>query len=176
MQGLINAVRHQVEAGASQRAATRLAIVSSYDPSTYQAQVLYQPEGQLSGWMPVLTPWSGGGFGLFCPPTPGDQVEVQHPDGTHGAGVVCLRSFSDQDRPLPAVCGEFWLVHKTGACLKLTNDGKLSLNSAVEVDVGNLGNALLQLVTDALVTLFNSHVHSGVQKGGGGTGCVLTIC
>ena len=166
----MNALHHQAEAAVSQRATTRLAVVDGYDPANYAVRVRYQPEGQLSGWLPVLTPWSGQGWGLFCPPTPGDQVVVHHPDGVHGAGVVGLRSYSDQDRPLPVPIGEFWLVHQTGACVKLTNDGRILVNSATEVDIGMAGTPLHQIVTDAFVALFNAHTHSGVQSGGSNTG------
>ena len=52
--------------------------------------------------------------------------------------------------------------------------GKRSLaiwyDLSVELDVGNLGQPLHQLVTDALVSLFNGHTHGGVAPGSGNSG------
>ena len=42
---------------------SRFAIVSSVDPSAYAARVLLQPEAVLSGWLPILSPWVGSGWG-----------------------------------------------------------------------------------------------------------------
>jgi len=145
-------------------------VVDSYDPNRYAARVRFQPDNRLSGWLPVMTLWRGNGWGLFCPPSQGDQVQVQFQEDEPGTGTVCLRSYSAGARPLVVTSGEFWLVHQTGAFLKLTNDGKVSINSGVEIDIGSLGQQLHQLVTDAMVSLFNSHTHSGVASGPGSTG------
>ena len=165
-----------------------MALVTNYDPATHSVRVSYQPENQLSGWLPVLTPWVGDGWGLYCPPNAGDQVEVRFNDGDFGGGMVCLRAFSDQDRPLSVMPGEFWLVDKTGSFVKLTNDGAgngtLLINgqfaltataptvtleasqslalSAPRINLGGSGQGLHSLVTDALVALFNSHTHPGI--------------
>ena len=158
MKGLLNAMKLQAQMGAS--ALMRVGTVSSYDPANYTVKVSLQPEGATTGWLPILTPWSGNGWGLFAPPTPGDLVEVQFHDGDFNAGVACLRFFNDGQRPLNVPSGEFWLVHKNGASLKFTNDGKVLLNAGTEIDVGNLGATLHTLVTDAFVSLFNSHTHA----------------
>lgn len=111
----------------------RTGIVTAYDPDNYSAKVELQPEGVETGWLPVRTPWSGNGWGMFCPPTPGDEVEIGFQEGGKQAGYVKLRAFGDRFRPLSVPAGEFWLVHKTGTFLKFTNDAAASLNV-----VGNL--------------------------------------
>jgi len=166
---------------------SRMAVVTSYNPATHNAKVQFLPGDQHSGWLPVLTPWVGNGWGLYCPPAPGDQVEVRFEDGCHSTGMVCLRAFSNQDRPLSVMPGEFWLVDKSGSFLKLTNDangnGTLLINgqfaltataptvtvrgsqsialSAPAITLGGTVEGLHKLVTDALVALFNSHSHPG---------------
>ena len=167
---VFNRVRRDAKEEVADRAVTRLAIIDGFDPGQYVARVRFQPDDKLSGWFPVMTPWRGNGWGLFCPPSYGDQVQVVFQDDDQGTATVCLRAYSNQARPLPVNPGEFWLVHQSGAFLKLTNDGKLLLNSSVELDVGNLGQPLHQLVTDALVSLFNGHTHGGVAPGSGNSG------
>ena len=51
------------------------------------------------------------------------------------------------------------MIHKNGQLLKFTNDGKVLLGSTTEIDIGNLGNAVHKLVTDAFEALYNSHTH-----------------
>lgn len=217
MEAILNHARREAERAMSNRATTRIGIVDSYDPNTYTARVRYQPENILSGWLPVLTPWVGDQWGLFAPPTPGDQVLVEFQEAGLGVGNVCLRAYSDVDRPLKVDSGEWWLVHKTGSFVKLTNDGKVLINGQVEIDVtspkvettatmsvdtsapkitstasvenditgpqinitastaisitapsihtNSSGANLHQLVTDALVALFNGHTHPDPQGG-----------
>ena len=192
MQGQMNVMRREAERANSGTARTRIGTVTAYDPTQYAAKAIIEPDGYETGWLPVATPWSGNGWGMFCPPTPGDTVEVHFQEGGKEAGIACLRFYGNKDRPLPVPSGEFWLVHNSGAFFKLTNDGKVTLNSTVEIDatapvasikattsvsvtapqihLGGEGDTLHKLVTDAMVALFNTHVHSGVQPGGGNTG------
>jgi len=85
--------------------------------------------------------------------------------------------------PLPVSSGEFWLVHKTGSFLKLTNDGKVSINGNAEIDItapiinigsttgssavsiGDLVSALTGVMNDVAISVYNSHTHN--QAGGG---------
>lgn len=103
----------------------RCGIVQSFDPATYTARVLMQPEGHLSGWLPVLTQWAGNGWGLFAPPSPGDQVKLIPQEGSGQNYVVAGAMFSVVDKPLPAPSGELWLVHAKGQFIKLCNDGSI---------------------------------------------------
>ena len=192
MNGQMNVMRREAGRVLARQATTRVGTVSAYDPAHYAAKVVVQPDGFETGWLPVTTPWSGNGWGLFAPPSPGDTVDVHFQEGGKEAGFIALRFYSNKTRPLPAPSGEFWLVHASGAFLKLTNDGKALLNSAVEIDatapviqvtatdaihitaphvyLGGQGETLHQIVTDALVALFNSHTHGNVEVGSGDTG------
>jgi phage baseplate assembly protein gpV len=187
---MLNINRREAERAMSRLAMVRIGIVSAYDPSNYAAKVLIQPEGTETGWMPVHSPWVGNGWGLFCPPTPGDVVEVHYQEGGKGAPFISLREYGDQSRPLGVPSGEFWVVHKSGSFLKFHNDGTVEMNSQADMSItaptvnltGNLsvtGNILAGGdITDindgggtlaGLRTAYNDHVHGGVENGSGST-------
>lgn len=130
MQGIRNQMLLAAKMANSGRASTRVGIVTSFDPGSYSAVVKLQPDGSLTGWLPVVSPWVGNGWGLFAPPVPGDLVEVQFQEDNIEAGFVCQRFYNDADRPLPCPSGEFWLVHQSGSMLKFHNDGTVDLVSA----------------------------------------------
>jgi phage baseplate assembly protein gpV len=129
MQNLLNVARREAERVMSRLALPKTGIVSGYDPANYSAKVTLQPQGVETGWLPVRTPWAGNGWGLFCPPDIGDEVEVQFQEGGKQAGYVALRAFGDRFRPLEVPSGEFWLVHKSGSSLKFLNDGTVELHA-----------------------------------------------
>lgn len=131
---LLNTMRQQADMAGGARAMVRHGIVSGYDPGSYCAKVRVMPEDRETGWLPIVSPWIGNGWGLFAPPSIGDAVEVQFQEDDAEAGYVCQRFFNDSDRPLSVQSGEFWLVHKTGAFFKLTNDGKALINGQAEID------------------------------------------
>lgn len=135
MDGVLNAVRREVGRVLSRLALPKCGTVTAYDPATHSAKVLLHPEEVETGWLPIRSPWSGNDWGMFAPPTPGDEVEVQFQEGGKQAGYVALRAFGDRFRPLPVPSGEFWLVHKSGGFLKFTNDGKFLVNGTAEIDV-----------------------------------------
>lgn len=110
-----------------------LGLVTSYDPDHYAVKVQLQPppaEGEAAetGWLPVWSPWIGQSWGFFSPPNVGDQVLVLFPGGDGQIGLVVGGIFSDLDKPLPVPAKEFWLQQEKGAFVKLTADGKLTLN------------------------------------------------
>lgn len=125
------------------RAGTRLGIISAWDSSMYSAKVKIQPGDIETGWLPVLSPWVGNGWGLFAPPSVGDLVEVQFQDDDIDAGFVCQRFYNDVDRPLAVAPGEFWLVHQSGSALKFKTDGSVELIAAGNLNATIGGNANL---------------------------------
>ena len=186
MQAQQNIMRREAERAMSQVANTRIGIVSGYDPNNYAAKVRIQPEDVETGWLPVTTPWSGNGWGLFCPPSLNDVVDVHFQEGGKEAGFVALRHFGDRIRPLPVASGEFWLVHKSGSNFKFHNDGTVELNAATAITSSapiwnHTGNVHVQgdirasgeiYDEDGLHgnighfrTVFNAHHHYGVQSG-----------
>ena len=129
MQHIMNQMRLQAEMAHSRVATTRIGLVDAYDPNTYSCKVNLQPDGTITGWLPVLSPWIGNGWGLFAPPSIGDLVEVQFIEGDIDSGMACQRLYNDVERPLPTPSGEFWLVHKSGSMLKFHNDGTVELTA-----------------------------------------------
>jgi phage baseplate assembly protein V len=141
----------------------RLATVSSVDPATYTARVMVQPEGLLSGWLPIAAAWVGNGWGVACAPTPGDQVIVLWQEGDAEQGLIIGRLWSQATPPPAAPSGEFWLVHSSGSYLKLHNDGSMQSSAGtwthhgsivVSGDVSDAQGKLSKLRND-----YNMHTH-----------------
>ena len=140
----------------------KFGVVTSVNSHTATARVTIQPEGVLSGWLPVLSPWVGNGWGMACPPNPGDEVLLVPQQGDLEQGIIVGRSFSSQQLPPMAAAGEFWLVHQTGSFLKLCNDGTIQIKGDVHVqgDVYDQHGSL-----SGLRAHYNSHNHH-VMPGG----------
>lgn len=218
---LQNAMRLQAIRAAANRHGVLAGVVTSYDPDRYAAKVTLQPDSLNTGWLPVAAHWIGNGWGMFSPPSPGDQVNVEFIDGDIGAGTVTSRIWDDNNKPLAVPAGEWWLVHAKGQAFKLTNDGQLMITDGhgaiitmdgkgkltltdshgVTVVFDGQGNIVSQasqwthtgpvefksavhfddnVQVDKTLTAntdvigggksLKSHVHSGVQTGGGNTG------
>lgn len=164
----------------------RYATVSTPHNKEHAVKVLLQPSGIESNYLPVLTPFVGNGWGMFCKPDKGDQVLVVYAEGDINCGVVVGGIFSDVDRPLPAPAGEFWMVHKAGAFLKFLNDGTVSLSASAGLNItapttitGTLRvtqdvtlDTKLTAATDVIGggKSLKTHTHTGVTTGGGTSG------
>jgi phage baseplate assembly protein V len=197
MKQLLNIVKLHAIQAVNTRAFTKLGNIVGYDPGMYAVKVAIQPGGNQTGWIPLLTPWAGNGWGMFCAPNLGDMVEVQFQEGDYDAPISCMRFFTDTNRPLKVPAGEFWLVHSTGSMLKFTNDGKVTFTSNTDMNVtvnGNLNAAVTGNITSNAAqwnhtgnmtvtgTLtgttdvigggksLKTHTHSGVSTGAGNTG------
>ena len=150
----------------------RFGLVSSFDPTAYAARVMIQPENVLSGWLPILSPWVGAGWGLAAPLTPGAQVLVVAQEGDAEQGVIVGAVWSAVDTPPGAPAGELWLKHQSGSFLKLQNDGTIALQATVVNVTGNLvvtGDILDQngahgTLAD-LRNAYDTHVHADPQGG-----------
>jgi phage baseplate assembly protein V len=143
----------------SQRAAVgqpRIGVVTSSDSQKALAKVLLQPEGVLTGWLPVLTQWCGSGWGLTCPPSPGDQVLILPLEGDPQHGLIVGRLFSNLARPPNADPGELNLTHKSGCSIQLLNSGIIAIRGDLHVsgDVYDAHGALSELRND-----YNIHTH-----------------
>lgn len=128
MDHFLNLLRGQAAQADQAWAHPRVAIVTSVDPSLSSARATIQPEGILSGWLPIATSWAGNGWGFVCPPQVGDQVIVVAQEGDSEQGLIVGRLWSANANPPNAAPGECWLVHKTGTYIKLLNDGSLASN------------------------------------------------
>ena len=162
MQRFMNALKaHSValDQGSGQ---ARFGVVTSVDPSRPAARVSLQPEGVITGWLPILSAWVGNGWGMACPPTTGDQVLVIAQEGDSDHGVVVGCAWSDQARAVAAPVGEFWLVHQSGSFIKLQNDGTIQMHGDLHVN-GDVYDKVGCL--NRLRQHYDEHVHSDPQGG-----------
>ena len=131
---MIDAMRNQMRLEAQRALAhktfARVGIITNYDPAHYAARVLLQPEGIMTGYLPVTTPWVGNGWGFYAPPSPGDHVEVHFQQGGREAGFIVNRFYSTKTVPLPVPSGEFWMVHQSGSTIRFTNDGDVIITAS----------------------------------------------
>ena len=162
MDRLLNALKAQSAAQDALAGQPRFATVTSVDPAAGTVRVKLQPEGVLTGWLPVLSPWVGAGWGLSCPPSPGDQVLVLPQEGDVEHGIVAGRSWSEGAATPATPVGELWLSHKSGSYLRLLNDGTVSVRGdlRVEGDVYDRHGSLA-----ALRGHYNEHRHGDPQGG-----------
>jgi phage baseplate assembly protein gpV len=159
-----NAIRAQAAVLDNAVGRPRFATVTSFNPADYTARVKWQPEGTLSGWLPVLSPWTGSGWGIVCSLNAGDQVLVVSQEGDAEHGVVVGRAYSNSTRPPAVSSGEFWIVHSSGSSLKLKADGTISITGDLHVtgDVYDSHGSVAHLRAT-----FNAHTHTA--PGGGRT-------
>jgi phage baseplate assembly protein gpV len=131
-------------------------IVKSVNPATCTARVLIQPDGVLSGWLPILSSWVGSGWGMVCLPSPDDQVVIAPQEGDMEQGIILGHIFSKAQVPPNAPVGELWLIHKSGSSLKLQNDGTVQITGDLHVngDVYDKTGSLARLRNH-----YNAHVH-----------------
>jgi hypothetical protein len=139
----------------------RMGTVTSSNSQTATAKVLLQPEGVLTGWLPVLTQWAGSGWGMACPPSPGDQVLIIPQEGDAQHGLIVGRLYSNLVRPPQVAPGEIILSHQSGCSLQLLNSGVVAVQGDLHVsgDVYDAYGPLSKLRKD-----YNAHIH---QTSGG---------
>lgn len=182
---LLNVMRREAGRALNRVALPSMGVVTSYDPAHYACKVRLQPAGEETGWLPVATAWSGDGWGDYCPPSPGDVVDVHFQEGGKEAGFVSLRFYSTVTRPLAVPSGESWRVHRSGSCLKFKNDGSVEIVAAngihstaatwthvgdllVTGDIRDLDDGYGSL--NELRAAYDAHRHTGTMPGGGSTG------
>src|SRR5574343_185207 len=168
---IMNQVRNQAEHATGQITKTKYGIIDSYDPSTYSVKVKLQPDDTLTGWLPIKSVWIGNEWGMFCPPTIGDQVVIDFIEGDIDAGIVRLGSFTNDDRPITQPngipSGEFWLVHQSGSMLQFLNDGTVNLVSAANLNINAENVAITSTgLTHNGKNIGSTHAHGGGQTGG----------
>ena len=156
MDALLNTLKADAARQDAAVGQARFGLVSSVDPARGTVRVLLQPEGVLTGWLPLATSWVGAGWGLACPPSPGDQVMVLPEGGSGQPGLVMARAWSSASPPPAAPVGEWWLVHRSGSFLKLCNDGTIQVKGDLHVD-GDVFDRHGSL--DRLRTHYDLHTH-----------------
>lgn len=163
---LRNTIKMQAGLLDGRTAQMRFGIITSVNGKRAMACLRIQPEGVLTGWLPILTAWCGSGWGLVALPDIGDQVLVLPQEGHVEHGVIVGRIFSDKEKPPDAPIGELWLVHKSGSHIKLKNDGTVAVKGDLHVD-GHVFDRIGSL--DHLRQTHNQHRHIGTNGSQTGT-------
>ena len=151
------------------RHAKRDALVSSWDPQKHLAKVIYQPEEQESGWLPVHTMSAGNGYGLMTGLTPGDQVEVTHQEGDFDDGAITSRVHSEQ-APAPTVySGEQLLLTPWGSKIYFAKDGSVTIldQSGASFKFDGSGNLTITTSGNVVFNAPNIALNGQVYLGGG---------
>lgn len=162
MERLFNIIKQHAGALDQGSSQPRFATVTSVNAPAATARVTLQPEGVLSGWLPILSPWIGAGWGLWSPPSPGDQVLVLAQEGNAEHGVIIGRAFSATQTPPGTPVGELWLYHSSGSFIKLQNDGTIQMHGDLHVagDVYDQGGSLSRLRDH-----YDAHTHNDSRGG-----------
>lgn len=162
-QRLQNIMARQAALMTNASARPRTGVITGYKKSTYCVKVKLQPGGTETGWIPLGSPWTGNGWGMFAPPKVGDQCRVLFEGDSVDVGFAVCFVYNTTNAPLSVAGGECWLVHKTGSYIKLKNSGRIQIHSTTEVDVGDISATLLSFVTSAFLLTYNSHTHEVVD-------------
>lgn len=125
MEDLLNVMRREAERVDARATSWAVGTVDGYDKDTHSAKVKLQPEGVLSGWLPLNSLGVGNGFGIKAAPKVGDPVLVHFHEGDREAGIIMGRFFTDQHKPVPLEEGEYLLQHETKTKVFFKKDGAL---------------------------------------------------
>lgn len=96
MQAFINGIKAHVGAMINQIAQGRIGIVSAVDPARHMAKIILQPEGVMSGWLPVAAGWS-----MLELPAVGQQVLAVPQEGDADSMHVVGRVFAPAGGDVP---------------------------------------------------------------------------
>ena len=147
-----------MDAGTGQ---ARMALVTSYDATTGTAKVKLQPEGIQTGWLPVLSPWIGSGWGMIASLAVGDQVFVEPQEGDAEHGVITGRCWSDQQLPPGIADGEIMLRHQSGSYIKLQADGTVQITGDLHVTGAIYATGDVTAKAGASQVRLSTHNHGG---------------
>lgn len=149
MDGLLNLIRREVARCIGRFAFPAVGIISSYDPATHSIKVQYQPEGTLSGWVPLNAAGVGAGFGVFVGPHIGHAVSIGFQEGDREAPFVIGRFATDVETPVSVAEGEIVAKHETGSSFSLLKDGSATLTDkgGITIKLDGAGNCVISGAT-----------------------------
>lgn len=194
---MLNQIMQAVNRNQANIGYVRLGYVSSVNPANSAIKVVIEPEGTETGFMAYSTPWIGGpSCGWYAPPAIGTKAVVLFQEGDQEVPIGAFLLWHNGNMPPSGVAeGEALLLHKSGASIKLSNDGKILLNGATEIDaaapalnitttgnvnvvaggsanidsdsvnLGHTSGALQSLINAIAVAVYNGHTHNDPQGG-----------
>lgn len=172
MDRFINAVKDYVARMIAQLPMSRWGTVLSVDPTRPAVKVLLQPEGIVTGWLPVKLPAAGSGWTMLAPIQGGAMAFVEPDCGSHDDRVVT--GFAHNDGALPPSAAnangtggtpstatapwtpdEFLLVHPGGSVFRLCANGDIYVrpaSGACNIDGGLNVNGSVTVAVNMSVT------------------------
>jgi phage baseplate assembly protein gpV len=183
---LENFILSVIERWSAGRYTERHGLVTSYDPKNHLAKVVFMPEGQESGWLPIETGHVGDGFGVAIGLAPGDgkstgdQVIVRYQEGDFESGKIVQRVHSDNDKPPTVQSGEVVIWTKfqksggdadsaqggqggTGQQIYLKNDGTATVTdgNGATIQCDGKGNVIVNCKS----FIVNASQDAGIKDG-----------
>lgn len=178
MDGIANIARREAERVVDRRASgMRVGLCQSYDPATHSVKLTLQPEGTVTGWLPLSAIGVGSGFGVYVGATTGHAYLAYFHEGDLEAGIVIGRIGTDQEPPVSVQAGETIIKSPTGSLVSLLQDGSVTIQDkqAGKVAIDGSGNITLTgkagqtIVMDASGNITLTPAGGGkVQLGGSG--------
>ena len=171
---LSNLIRREVTRGTTGLHPT-CGVVTSYDPKKHAVKVTHQPDGNESGWMPILCAAAGKKLSAVHGPSAGDQAIIGYLNGDRESPFIMGFIHSDQDPPPEAKSGETIVQHtqnpgqnQTRTTYKVDKDGVVTTtttkdNASVSVTTSGKGATVNTTTTGE-----NSSVTTATQGKGAG--------
>ena len=125
MLDLTNLIRRECGRLLMRWARTRHVLVTSYDPKTNSIKGTFQPEGHMSGWIPIQTQAaSANGVSVQIGPAIGDLAVVSYVEGDPEASFVIGFKHNDVDRAPGSPSGTVIIKHnQSGVTLTISGSG-----------------------------------------------------
>lgn len=186
MSALVDAMRYHAAALDATRPQPCFGVITSVDALRHLAKVSIEPDGVLSGWIPVLGLGAGSGWGVVCPPAIGAQVVVVPLDGDHENLAVLPGAWSTASPPpapplsaggaaAPVQPGELALVSDAGTYLRLNHDGSMTVVSTGSLTINAAANAVVN-ARDVTLQASGSIALSAPTITGANGGSAFELC
>jgi len=177
-----NAVKRDASTMDAMRGGIRYATVQSYDPTNAAVKVMIQPDGVLSGWVPL--PAIGvGANAVIAGPNVGDQVIIGAMEGAGEQYVVLARVFDSVGMPptspgtmKPVESGEVGIFGPNGSYLHMAG-GQIYASCTTFALTGTLAVTGKITATQDVVAgtiSLEQHLHPDVQAGTAKTGAPVS--
>ncbi len=190
---MMNALKRHIGAAIDDIPQPRWGVVQSVDPNRPAVKVLFQPEGVLSGWLPVAQPSAASGVTVLPPIMPGALAFCVPEAGARGADYVVTGFAHSDAAPPPAIPyqngtggtpstntsswqASEWVIVANGSTVRLRPNGNIFLQPAsglVQIDGSLACNGDVSDRHGSLDRLrgnYDAHTHGGVVPGGSSTG------
>lgn len=137
---IVNLIKMHSALAQTSTESTSIGKITGYDPVNFLVTVEIQPADEdepalQTGWIPIVSIAVGPEWGIQVGPQIGNICEVHYQEGSLQNAYAASSFFGLTALPMPVQSGEFFIVHSTGSFLKFTNDGKVSINGNVEIDI-----------------------------------------